>query len=115
MPEDSSVDRCTMGTGLITYTLQEAAEKLHIHASTALELAQKGELSGARIGHAWVFTDEHLREYLFAKVEEQTSQRRSQEQAKRVVAMPVVVPGPRRRRPLPRLPDENQAGNRAAA
>lgn len=58
-----------------TLDIDECAEFLKIDRTTALALAGKGELPGAKIGRAWVFLDEDLAEYLRAQVRAQQRKR----------------------------------------
>lgn len=58
-----------------TFDIDECAEFLKINRMTAMELAAKGKLPGAKIGRAWVFLVEDLVEYLKAQVRLQQRQR----------------------------------------
>ena len=58
-----------------TLDLEECAEFLKVNRATALELAGKGELPGAKIGRAWVFLEDDLVEYLRVKVKQQQRER----------------------------------------
>jgi excisionase family DNA binding protein len=100
---------------LDTLDILECAEFLKVDRTTALELAGKGELPGAKIGRAWVFLRDDLVEYLRVKVRTQQRQRqidvdvkqgldRSAAQAKTKLLSSQLRPG-RKRRPLPTLDD----------
>jgi excisionase family DNA binding protein len=64
-----------------TYGLEAAADFLHVHTNTVLRLAASCQLRGAKIGRAWVFTENDLADYLQAEIERQTRER-----ARRMVA-----------------------------
>ena len=61
---------------MLTYDINEAAELLKISPATAYELAESGELPGARIGRAWVFLGEELIQYLREEIRQQVIERR---------------------------------------
>ena len=67
-----------------TLTLNEAAEYLNTSPDTLEELVDVGAIPAGKIGKAYVFHIEHLREYLRAEIERQTSERR--EYARRIAA-----------------------------
>ncbi len=67
-----------------TLSLTEASEYLNTSVSTLEELVDVGSVPAAKIGKAYVFHIEHLREYLRAEIERQTAERR--ENARKVVA-----------------------------
>lgn len=83
-----------------TLGLDECAAMLRINPSTALELAQRGEIPGAKIGRAWVFVEEDVLTYLREQIETQVEQR------KKAAAPFEIVPRDRgsKRKPLPPLP-----------
>ena len=56
---------------LVTLDIDEAAEFLKINRQTALQLSQSGILPGAKIGRAWVFLEEDLKDYLRSEVKKQ--------------------------------------------
>jgi excisionase family DNA binding protein len=58
-----------------TFDIDECAEFFKVDRKTALKLAGKGELPGAKIGRAWVFLEDDLAEYLRTQVRMQTRQR----------------------------------------
>lgn len=60
-----------------TYDAEEAADLLKVARSTVLELAESGELPGAKIGRAWVFIADDLIEWLRGKTAAQVKSRRS--------------------------------------
>ncbi|MDR9847131.1 helix-turn-helix domain-containing protein [Herbaspirillum huttiense] len=55
----------------MTLDIDEAAEFLKINRQTALQLSQSGILPGAKIGRAWVFLEEDLKDYLRSEVKKQ--------------------------------------------
>lgn len=96
-----------------TLDIDECAEFLKIDRSTALELAGKGELPGAKIGRPWVFLEEDLVEYLRAQVRAQQRKRQIEADVKKGLdaaeartppqqVMTPARPG-RKPRPLPNL------------
>jgi excisionase family DNA binding protein len=94
-----------------TYDINEAAEFLKVDRSTALDLAGRGELPGAKVGRSWVFLESDLEEYLRDQVRRQTSQRRGESELRERRAnspTPVgdgIYPIRRRRREPPKLPE----------
>lgn len=58
-----------------TLDIDQCAEFLKIDKTTALGLAARGVLPGAKIGRAWVFLEDELAEYLRAQVRSQQRQR----------------------------------------
>lgn len=60
----------------LTFDTDEAAGFLKVHPNTVLQLAEHGDLPGAKIGRAWVFLVEDLVTYLREQVYEQSQQRR---------------------------------------
>lgn len=60
----------------ITCGIDEAAKILRVHRNTALELAEKGEIPGAKIGRAWVFIVADLTDWLRERTREQQRKRR---------------------------------------
>ena len=89
-----------------TVDLIQAAAFLRISRETMLELADAGEVFGAKIGRAWVFLESDLIEYLVAQSRQQTAARRDRRLAPAgldriptaVTASARLAP---RRRPLP--------------
>lgn len=61
-----------------TYDINEAADFLKIHPKTAHELACSGELTGAKIGRAWVFLEDDLIQYIREKGRQQVVERRTE-------------------------------------
>jgi excisionase family DNA binding protein len=90
-----------------TYDINEAADFLKVDRSTALELAGRGELPGAKVGRAWVFLELDLVEYLRDTVRRQTDRRREQAitvaQGPATTGLTDVLPRRGRRKPVPRL------------
>lgn len=60
-----------------TLGVEECAALLRVDKSTILQLAQSGEIPGAKIGKAWVFIVEDVMNYLRMKVEQQVAERRA--------------------------------------
>ncbi|WP_321798438.1 helix-turn-helix domain-containing protein [Burkholderia sp. BCC1988] len=102
-----------------TFDLQECADFLKVDRTTAMRLAQQGEIVGARIGRAWVFIEDDVVTFLREQAQQQTlerleartnpdraeTDRRTQAAIQRQLqATPVRRPG-RSARPLPRLPE----------
>ena len=58
-----------------TLDIDECAEFLKINRVTAMTMAARGELPGAKIGRAWVFLEDDLVEYLRLQVRVQQRQR----------------------------------------
>lgn len=92
-----------------TYDINEAADFLKVDRTTALELAGRGELPGARVGRAWVFMEADLVEYLRDAVRRQTNRRREQSSAMQQDSQSVAVSDALRqrgrRKPVPSLSD----------
>lgn len=90
-----------------TYDINEAADFLKVDRTTALDLAGRGELPGAKVGRAWVFMEVDLVEYLRDMVRLQTNRRREQSIATQsdspTTAASTGVPRRGRRRPVPSL------------
>lgn len=59
-----------------TLKLEDAAAFLMISADTMKDLAADGSVPGAKIGKAWIFTDEDLEQYVRDAVRRQTAERR---------------------------------------
>ena len=59
-----------------TFNLEGAAEYLNISTETMRNMAVSGEVDCAKIGKSWVFTDEHLDEFLRKEIKAQTAARR---------------------------------------
>jgi len=79
---------------MTSLNIEECAEFLKIHITTASEMAADGTLPGAKIGKAWVFLLEDLVDYLRAEVRRQQSERqkaknRNRETQLRVTEMPI--------------------------
>lgn len=101
-----------------TLDLLEAAELLKIDRTTMLDLVNRGDVQGAKIGRAWVFLEDDVIAYLRAQVQIQTQNRIEQirvgspaadARADRAIRKQLCAddrrrPG-RKARPLPRLPD----------
>ena len=58
-----------------TFNAEEAAEFLKISSATLKILAGSGVVPGAKVGRAWVFTDEGLESYLRGEITRQTTAR----------------------------------------
>lgn len=90
-----------------TYDINEAADFLKVDRSTALELAGRGEIPGAKVGRAWVFLEVDLVEYLRDTVRRQTDRRREQtimtQQGTPTLEVADTLPRRGRRKPLPSL------------
>lgn len=50
-----------------TWSLEQAAAYLRVHADTLSDKARAGEVPGCKIGRAWVFDPDLLKKYLEAK------------------------------------------------
>ena len=59
-----------------TLSLEGAAAHLNVSPDTMRDLAANGDVAGAKIGKAWVFTDEALEEYIREEIRQQTAGRR---------------------------------------
>ncbi|MBR8032313.1 helix-turn-helix domain-containing protein [Burkholderia vietnamiensis] len=100
-----------------TFDLQECADFLKVDRTTAMKLAQRGDIVGARIGRAWVFLEDDVVAFLREQAQRQTLERLegrsdSAEIDRRTQAaiQRQLQPAPPRRagrvaRALPRLPD----------
>jgi hypothetical protein len=62
-----------------TFNAEEAAEFLKISSATLKILAGSGVVPGAKVGRAWVFTDEGLESYLRSEITRQTTARVEEE------------------------------------
>ncbi|MBR8005605.1 helix-turn-helix domain-containing protein [Burkholderia vietnamiensis] len=58
-----------------TFDLQECADFLKVDRTTAMKLAQQGDIVGARIGRAWVFLEDDVVAFLREQAQQQTLQR----------------------------------------
>lgn len=95
-----------------TLDVIECAEFLKVCRETVLRLAQAGEIYGARIGHAWVFLEDDLVDYLRRESRRQTSERQTEKRVAAGLQTPQPSVSPIRRRgrnrgappPLPELP-----------
>ncbi|WP_059415529.1 helix-turn-helix domain-containing protein [Cupriavidus basilensis] len=81
-----------------TLDTNECAEFLKVCRETVLRLAQAGEIYGARIGHAWVFMEDDLVEYLRRESRRQTSERQTQSRVMTGFQTPQPTVSPIRRR-----------------
>ena len=61
-----------------TFSIEGAAAHLNVSPDTIRDLAANGDVAGAKIGKAWVFTDEDLDEYLRKEIKKQTAARRNE-------------------------------------
>ncbi|NIE83763.1 helix-turn-helix domain-containing protein [Burkholderia sp. Cy-647] len=100
-----------------TLDLLECAEFLKIDRTTMLDLVNRGDIQGAKIGRAWVFLEDDVVAYLRAQVQIQTQNRIEQihtgspaADARADRAIRKLLSGDdrrrpgRRRRPPPELP-----------
>lgn len=102
-----------------TFDLQECADFLKVDRTTAMKLAQQGDIVGARIGRAWVFLEDDVVAFLREQAQQQTlerlegrikpdhadTDRRTHAAIQRQMQQaPARKPG-RTARALPRLPD----------
>ena len=62
----------------LTFNIGEAADFLKVHRNTVLQLVERGDFPGAKIGRAWVFLVEDLIAYLREQTHKQMSQRRKE-------------------------------------
>jgi excisionase family DNA binding protein len=90
---------------MATFGIEEAADFLRIERVYALKLAGQGILPGAKIGKAWVFLEEDLRDYLRNEVKRQQMLRREPTQDEATPAL--RNRGRPRTRTLPTLPQDN--------
>ncbi|RQT53792.1 helix-turn-helix domain-containing protein [Burkholderia cepacia] len=102
-----------------TFDLQECADFLKVDRTTAMKLAQQGDIVGARIGRAWVFLEDDVVAFLREQAQRQTlerlegrsapdnaeTDRRTQAAIQRQLQLPPVRRPGRSARPLPNLPD----------
>lgn len=88
-----------------TFGLEEAAEFLRISKDSMRKMAESGKVPGAKVGpesgHAWIFTDESLEDYLREEIRRQTAAKR--EVAKTAMFIP-VTPSIQGRKPARRQP-----------
>lgn len=61
-----------------TLDIHECAAFLKIDECTAMKMAAKGKIKGAKVGRAWVFIEDDLAEYLRKRVDEQSALRRGE-------------------------------------
>lgn len=95
-----------------TFDIDECADFLKVDRNTALKLAQRGDLPGAKIGRAWVFLEDDVVEYLRVQVRHQMVERQNSASVDRQLqastAQTAPTPQPllvkSRRRSLPVLP-----------
>ncbi len=57
--------------------VSDAAQILHTHANTVLNLAGSGRLRGAKLGKRWVFSEADVYAYRDAEIARQTRNRRA--------------------------------------
>ncbi|TDA46211.1 helix-turn-helix domain-containing protein [Burkholderia pyrrocinia] len=102
-----------------TFDLQECADFLKVDRTTAMKLAQQGDIVGARIGRAWVFLEDDVVAFLREQAQQQTLERlegrttpnhadidrRTQAAIQRQLLQPAARKPGRTARALPRLPD----------
>lgn len=100
-----------------TLDIEECAALLKVDRTTALHLAQNGEIPGAKIGRAWVFIEEDILNYLRSKISAQVNERRAmlEENLKPKVKSVVREVKNGRRRILPQLPDLPESFSQVAA
>jgi excisionase family DNA binding protein len=90
-----------------TLDLDECADFLGLHPTTAKKKAAAGELPGAKIGRSWVFLESDLVEYLQGQVRNQMKERQEKvlkESAPVLMPQFPVVQG-KRGKPRRALPD----------
>ncbi|MCA8121214.1 helix-turn-helix domain-containing protein [Burkholderia cepacia] len=113
-----------------TFDLQECADFLKVDRTTAMKLAQQGDIVGARIGRAWVFLEDDVVAFLREQAQQQTLERlegrsspdyaevdrRTRAAIQRQLQQPPARKPGRTARALPRLPDlpTNSPGANAA-
>ena len=90
----------------LTLDLVQAAEFLRVSRETMLELADAGEIFGAKIGRAWVFLESDLVDYLVAQSRQQSAARRDRRlnpasNCRVPTAVTASAKAAPRRRPLP--------------
>ena len=98
---------------MITHNIETAAAFLNVSADTMKDLAGSGVVPGAKIGKAWVFTDEALEEYLRSEIARQTAERRgSAPDQGRAAKVPTAFARTVRRKPMapPSLHSSAQQG-----
>ena len=71
-----------------TLNLEEAARFLKVHPETVSRLAKTGQLPGAKIGHAWVFPEEDLLEYLREQIQVQQTMRMEESEVRDLTGSP---------------------------
>jgi len=102
-----------------TFDLQECADFLKVDRTTAMKLAQQGDIVGARIGRAWVFLEDDVVAFLREQAQQQTlerlegrtrpdyaeTDRRTHAAIQRQLQQAPARKAGRTARALPRLPD----------
>ncbi|RBB41750.1 DNA-binding protein [Burkholderia reimsis] len=105
-----------------TFDLQECADFLKVDRTTAMKLAQQGDIVGARIGRAWVFLEDDVVAFLREQAHKQTLERlegrvspdaaETDRRAHAAITRQLQSAPEHKRgrpaRPLPRLPDQPQ-------
>lgn len=110
---------------MATFDLIECADFLKVDRNTVMKLAGRGELTGAKIGRAWVFLEEDVVMFLRKKAAEQTTARLQgafEPEADATVARAIARQLPtqdqrrpgRRARALPTLPELPEVGSQIA-
>lgn len=90
-----------------TLNSEEAAHFLKVSIPSLEELAMSGLIPAAKISRAWVFTEQHLSEYLAKQIEQQTNERRDkalQGKAGRAAGVKTAVSRNRMKPTLPAIP-----------
>jgi excisionase family DNA binding protein len=95
---------------LKTFDIDECAEFFRVDRKTALKLAGRGELPGAKIGRAWVFLQDDLAEFLRTQVRMQMRQRQVESEVQAgldvsAARTPSMLPPPPRSRKRGVYPD----------
>lgn len=94
---------------MTTLGIEECASLLKVDRSTALRLAQDGEIPGGKIGKAWVFIETDMLDYLRKKIANQMAERRALVDERLRPRLQSVVREVRsrggQRRSLPTLPE----------
>lgn len=87
--------------------VNQAAEILHVNASTVLELIAAGELPAGRLGKGYVMIESQVYDYLAQVIARQTAERKERVSGKGMVvakSTTVIEPVRKKRRSMPVLP-----------
>lgn len=91
-----------------TFNSTEAAAFLKVSVSSLGELAMDGTIPAAKIGRSWVFTEQHLAEYLIQQIEQQTAERRDLLNQGKPTKIKTAISSRKALPVLPELPDLTQ-------